>query len=208
MTAGVDRRELFSRSRLVHVKGVSVNQIIPHHLSDYCRQSRIALAIAGVTDDHALLTVNAPFEALTGYSAAEVVGQNCRLFQRDAPNVEARERIHEFLGSDRHVNVRTSIVNFRKDGRPFVNLLYMSKLRTGDGAIPFIFASQFDVSHAQPELLADYDRELGMTLSRLTPLVAEAGMVLEGSLMTIGNTAATIAQAKLTLAELDDVRFP
>lgn len=84
----------------------------------------------------------------------------------------------------------------------------MSKLRAGDGSIPFIFASQFDVSHAQPDMLADYDRELGLTLSRLTPLVAESGMVLEGSLMTIGNTAATIAQAKLTLAELDDMRFP
>ncbi len=33
-------------------------------------------------------------------------------------------------------------------------------------------------------------------------------MVLEGSLTAIANTAATIAQAKLTLSDLDRAAFP
>ena len=65
----------------------------------------------------------------------------------------------------------------------------------------FLFASQFDVSRSQPELLSAYDTELGRTLTRLTPTLAESGLVIEGSLMTIANTVATVAQAKLTLAE-------
>ena len=56
---------------------------------------------------------------------------------------------------------------------------------------------------AQPERLSAYDAELGRTLGRLTPILAESGMVLEGSLTAIANTAATIAQAKLTLSDLD-----
>jgi len=84
----------------------------------------------------------------------------------------------------------------------------MSKLRQLGGHMPYIFASQFDVSRSQPERLSAYDAELGRTLGRLTPILAESGMVLEGSLTAIANTAATIAQAKLTLSDLDRAAFP
>ncbi|GGB30063.1 hypothetical protein GCM10011380_19380 [Sphingomonas metalli] len=172
-------------------------------LSEYLTQSRVALAIASAEDDNPLLMVNGAFTALTGYTAEDVVGQNCRMLQRDAPNVEPRARIHEFLSRDRQPNVRTPIINFRKNGEPFVNLLYMSRLRTLDGEARYIFASQFDVSRSQPELLADYDAALRRTLGNLTPVAGEAGIVVEGTLLTIANTAATIAQAKMMLADLD-----
>ncbi len=97
----------------------------------------------------------------------------------------------------------TPIVNFRKDGTPFVNLLYMSRLTSRDGVHDYILASQFDVSRSQGDLLADYDAALGQTLGRLTPIAEEAGILVEGTLLTIANTAATVAQAKLMLAGLD-----
>ncbi len=83
-----------------------------------------------------------------------------------------------------------------------------SKLRALSGEVRFLFASQFDVSRSQPELLAAYDAELSRTLSRLRPSLAESGIVLEGSLKAIANTVATVAQAKLTLADLDGTGFP
>lgn len=180
---------------------------IPAQLSDYFERSHIALALAAATDDNPLLLVNGPFRALTGYRDQDVIGRNCRMLQGDAPNVEPRARLREFLAEDREGNVRTPIINFRKDGSPFVNLLYMSKLRALGGAVRYVFASQFDVSRSQPDLLADYDRTLGQTLRQLTPVLEESGIVLEGSLMTIANTAATVAQAKLTLADLDATSF-
>ena len=183
-------------------------QNIPTELRGYFEGSHIALALASVGDDNPLLLVNRPFHLLTGYTDADVVGRNCRLLQRDAPNEEARARIHAFLENDRLDSVRTPIVNFRKDGQPFVNLLYMSKLKALSGEVRFLFASQFDVSRSQPELLSAYDTELSRTLSRLSPTLAESGLVIEGSLMTIANTVATVAQAKLTLADLDAPGFP
>jgi PAS domain S-box-containing protein len=186
---------------------VYVIQDIPSQLRAYFEHSHVALALAAATDDNPLLMVNQAFRTLTGYSDDEVIGRNCRLLQRDADNHEACVRIHEFLERDRQANVRTPIVNFRKDGVPFVNLLYMSKLRSLDGRLRYLFASQFDVSRSQPELLADYDEMLGDTLTRLKPMLADSGVVLEGSLMTIANTAATVAQAKLTLADLDGTPF-
>jgi len=92
-------------------------QDIPAELKSYFDSSHIALALAAVTEDNPLLLVNAPFHRLTGYDAADVVGRNCRLLQRDAENREARAKIRAFLEEDRIDAVRTTIVNFRKDGR-------------------------------------------------------------------------------------------
>ncbi len=78
----------------------------------------------------------------------------------------------------------------------------MSRLKAQDGSTPFIFASQFDVSRSQGEMLTDYDAELRATLGRLVPIAGEAGIVVEGTLLTIANSAALVAQAKMTLADL------
>lgn len=176
---------------------------LPPTLVDYLSKSRVALAIASAVDDNPLLMVNESFSTLTGYSPEDVIGRNCRMLQRDAPNAEPRARLREFLANERQANVRTPIVNFRKNGQPFVNLLYMSRLRSGDGSANLIFASQFDVSRSQPEMLADYDGELTATLGRLVPIASEAGIVVEGTLLTIANSASIVAQAKLMLAELE-----
>ena len=176
---------------------------LPAVLVDYIRHSRVALAVATAEDDNHLLMVNTPFSTLTGYAPEDVIGRNCRMLQRAAPNDEPRARLREFLANPRQASVRTPIVNFRKDGRPFVNLLYMSRLRSIGGTASYIFASQFDVSRSQPELLRDYDEQLAQTLGRLAPIAGEAGIVVEGTLLTIANSAATVAQAKMTLAGLD-----
>lgn len=176
---------------------------LPVELRDYFDSSPVALSLGEASGDHPLLLTNRRFRDLTGYATNEIVGRNCRFLQGKSPNDEAREKIHGFLAEDRIANVRTPIVNFRKDGRPFVNLLYMSKLRAQSGEVRYIFASQFDVSRTQADLLQNYDADLGQTLDRMSPVLAESGIVVEGSLMTIANSAATIAQAKLTLTELD-----
>jgi PAS domain S-box-containing protein len=177
---------------------------VPPHLTDYLRSSRVALALASPEHDNELLLVNDRFCALTGFVSDEVIGRNCRFLQRDADNSEARARIHRFLEEERDPSVRTEIVNFRKDGTPFVNLLFMSKLKTRNGAPRMLFASQFDISRSRPEMLADYDEKLAQTLKNMAPILSESGIIMEGSLMTIANSASTIAQAKLLLSTLDD----
>lgn len=180
-----------------------MQQELPKSLVDYLSQSRVALAIASAHDDHHLLMVNEPFSKLTGYTPDDVIGRNCRLLQRDAPNVQQRAKLREFLAQPDQTNVRTPIVNFRKDGTPFVNLLYMSRLRSIGGQVDYVFASQFDVSRSQPEMLAEYDEQLRATLGKLVPIAGDAGIVVEGTLLTIANSAAIVAQAKMMLADLE-----
>ena len=180
-----------------------VSSELPKALREYFEQSRVALALASAEGDNHLVLVSPAFSRLTGYEPEDVVGRNCRLLQRDAANVEPRARLREFLTRPSQPNVRTPIVNFRKDGTPFVNLLYMSRLRSIDGKASYIFASQFDVSRSQPEMLAEYDEQLTATLGRLVPIASDAGIVVEGTLLTIANSAAIVAQAKMMLAGLE-----
>ncbi|KQM85055.1 histidine kinase [Sphingomonas sp. Leaf23] len=176
---------------------------LPKAIVEYFEQSRVALALAAAEGDNHLVLVNPPFSRLTGFEPEDVVGRNCRMLQRDAVNAEPRARLREFLSRPNQPNVRTPIVNFRKDGSPFVNLLYMSRLNSIDGRTRYIFASQFDVSRSQPEMLADYNAQLAATLGRLVPIADDAGIVVEGTLMTIANSAAIVAQAKMMLADLE-----
>lgn len=179
------------------------NSTLPEPLVDYMQGSTIALSLAEAGNDEPLVLVNKRFERLTGYTQSEIAGRNCRFLQGNADNADARAQIHRFLESDRQQTVRTPIVNFRKDGVPFVNLLFMSKLRWRGDVARYIFASQFDVSRSQADLLREYDKALGETLTVLSPALAESGVILEGSLNSIANTATMIAQAKLMLSDID-----
>ncbi len=180
---------------------------LPQALRDYFESSPVALSLGEAAGDHPLLLTNQRFRHLTGYASSDVVGRNCRVLQRGSDNQEARIRIRAFLGDDAQSSVRTAILNFRKDGTPFVNLLYLSKLRALTGQVRYIFASQFDISRTQADRLAEYDSALRQTIARLAPVAAESGIAVEGTLITIANTAATIAQAKMTLSDLDTSSF-
>lgn len=182
-------------------------QISPE-LANYMNGTRVALALANVDDDHRLAMVNKAFCDLTGYGSEEVVGKNCRFLQDSASrgrseNTDARTDIHRFLTEPQVETVRTPIVNFTKDDRPFVNLLFMSKLKGSNGKTAYIFASQFDVSRSHLSMLHDYDAQLSQAISGLSPVLQESGLIIDGSLATIANSAAMIAQAKMILSQLE-----
>ncbi len=176
-------------------------------LRDFFENSTVALALADAGGDNELVLVNQQFRALTGYDDADVIGKNCRMLQHggtgeSALNEDARAKIHLFLSRQGAASVRTPIINFRKDGKPFVNLLFMSKL-TSSSDVQYIFASQFDISRTRPDLLDKYNAELGNTLAGIQPMLEGHNVIIEGSLATIASSATTIAQAKLTLAQLE-----
>jgi PAS domain S-box-containing protein len=180
---------------------------LPVELQEYFDCAPIALSLGAVTHDNALLLTNQRFRELTGYANSEAIGRNCRFLQGNSDNRDAHKKIHAFLSGEDGATLRTPIVNFRKDGTPFVNLLFMSKLRALSGEVRFIFASQFDISRARPDKLAQYDADLGEALSRMNPMLAESSMIIEGAFQGIADAAASIAQAKMTLADLDRNSF-
>ncbi len=69
--------------------------------------------------EHPVIYVNSGFEALTGYSAAELVGRNLRLLQGDDRDQDGRHRLREALS--RGETCRVLLRNYRKDGTVFWN---------------------------------------------------------------------------------------
>jgi len=83
--------------------------------------------------DHPVLYVNPAFEALTGYSAAELVGRNLRLLQADDREQDGRHRLRDALS--RGETCRVLLRNYRKDGSLFWNEMTVMPLRHADGCV-------------------------------------------------------------------------
>jgi len=74
--------------------------------------------------------VNAAFERLTGYSADEVVGHNCRFLQ--GPGTDPATMAAIRLAMAQGVDFSGEILNYRKDGTFFWNDLRISPVREAD----------------------------------------------------------------------------
>lgn len=80
-----------------------------------------------------IVYVNKRFEQMTGYSAEEAVGQNCRFLQRDDREQEGIAKLRQAIALRQscHVVLR----NYRKDGSPFQNELLISPVLDESGEV-------------------------------------------------------------------------
>jgi len=108
-------------------------------------QSHDGITIADARKkDFPLIYVNAGFERLSGYPAAELLGKNCRFLQgadTAQPDIAVlRAALHQ--GKNCVVTLR----NYRKDGTLFWNELSISALRNEQGELTHFIGIQKDVS--------------------------------------------------------------
>jgi PAS domain S-box-containing protein len=94
--------------------------------------------------DHPIMLANQAFLDLTGYSAAEVIGRNCRFLQGPDTDPADITRIRERLAAGDEVHVE--LLNYRKDGTSFWNQLAIGPIVDEKGQLLYHFASQKDVS--------------------------------------------------------------
>ena len=91
-----------------------------------------------------IIYVNPAFELTTGYTAAEVVGQNCRFLQADDRDQQALEDLRAAIREGREM--RVVLRNYRKDGTLFYNELSVSPVRDEYGRIANFVGVQVDIT--------------------------------------------------------------
>jgi phosphoserine phosphatase RsbU/P len=103
----------------------------------------IAIADARLPDNP-LIYANAGFERLTGYSADEVMGRNCRFLQGAETDAATLGNLRAALREQREITVQ--LLNYRKDGTTFWNRLSITPVRDLSGAVTHFIAVQSDVT--------------------------------------------------------------
>ncbi|KAM0256971.1 hypothetical protein ACHAQJ_004672 [Trichoderma viride] len=114
-----------------------------------------AFVVCDVTmNDCPIIYVSDNFQNLTGYSRHEIIGQNCRFLQAPDGKVEAGSK-REFVDDGAVFNlkrmikegreVQQSLINYRKGGKPFLNLLTMIPIPWDTDEIRYFIGFQIDL---------------------------------------------------------------
>ena len=88
-----------------------------------------------------------PFLHLSGYRREEVLGRNCRFLQGPDTDRDTVTQLRKAIKEGREITVR--LLNYRKDGTPFWNMLTVAPIRDVTGHPRFLVGVQVDVT-AQP----------------------------------------------------------
>ena len=94
--------------------------------------------------DYPLTYVNPAFTQMTGYTAAEVEGTNCRFLQGADTSGQQVDRLRETISANGED--RFEMLNYRKDGTPFWNLLQVSPVFDEDRDLVAYVGIQQDIS--------------------------------------------------------------
>ncbi len=97
-----------------------------------------------LSPDMPLIYVNAGFEKMTGYAAAEVLGKNCRFLQGTQTAQPAVGVLREAIKQGEGCIV--ILQNYRKDGTLFWNEFNISPVRNKDNLITHFIGVQKDVT--------------------------------------------------------------
>ncbi|MGR4067927.1 EAL domain-containing protein [Billgrantia sp. C5P2] len=94
--------------------------------------------------DNPIIYVNEAFERITGYGRDEVLGHNCRFLQGSETDAEAMAQLRQAIAGQRELNV--TLCNYRKDGTPFWNNLYLAPVKDDKGIATHFIGIQHDIS--------------------------------------------------------------
>ena len=78
------------------------------------------------------------FCEFTGYSHSEIEGQNCRFLQGKDSKKEDVDRIRKAIKDQEPSSV--NLLNYRKDGSPFVNEFFLAPLRDSNDKLIYVSA--------------------------------------------------------------------
>ena len=103
-----------------------------------------AMASVDKSGSHPMIYVNPAFERLTGYSAEEALGKDCRFLQGSDRNQEGRQEVRTAIEGG--LPAKVLLRNYKKNGRQFANELHLSQVRDTKGNVTHLVGIQNDVT--------------------------------------------------------------
>lgn len=95
-------------------------------------------------DDNILIYVNKAFERLTGFTAVDILYQDCRFLQSGDTDQEGLQVIRDAIKAER--SGRAVLRNYRKDGSMFWNELSVSPVFNEEDQLRYYIGIQKDVT--------------------------------------------------------------
>ena len=133
-------------------------------------------------DDNPIVYVNPSFLRLTGYSAGEVVGRNCRFLQGDNRKQDGILELRNAIKAEKPITV--VLENFRKDGSVFWNELTVSPVHDQNGKLINFIGIQNDISarkEAEKRIQEFYSIVSHELRTPLTSIRTSLGLLEEGT---------------------------
>jgi diguanylate cyclase (GGDEF)-like protein len=101
-----------------------------------------------VSDPHQpnapIVFVNSAFTQITGYSAADILGKNCRILQGSETDPVTVQQIRQAIATQQ--SITCTILNYRQDGVPFWNELTLDPIFDDRGNLTQYIGIQHDVT--------------------------------------------------------------
>ncbi|WP_161884017.1 PAS domain S-box protein [Deinococcus alpinitundrae] len=133
----------------------------PQFLSRTLAACSVGLVITDVCQfDQPVVYVNPAFEALSGYTADEILGRNCRFLQAEDRDQSGVEEIRQAIAQGQSITV--TLRNYRKNGTLFYNELTLSPVHDASGTLTHYLGFQNDVTEREAAR-----RQLTSTLERV-----------------------------------------
>lgn len=98
-------------------------------------------------EDQPVIYANKAFLDLTGYTLDEVIGNNCRMLQ--GPKTDPKKRARMTVAIENQEDIDITIVNYKKDGRPFSNHITLSPIINENDDLTHYIGFQHDVTEQQ-----------------------------------------------------------
>ncbi|EXJ78309.1 hypothetical protein A1O3_09470 [Capronia epimyces CBS 606.96] len=133
----------------IQIVGASITARVTGALSPQLRDASDGLAeVFCLTDpsrhDNPIVFASEEFNRTSQYGLSYVLGRNCRFLQGPMTNPHSVRRLKDAVQAGRqHQEV---LLNYRRDGSPFVNLLMIAPLADSRGVVRYYIGAQVDVS--------------------------------------------------------------